>query len=57
MFLLQKFACSIKHVKKYMGVLENIELEDVSSHELCLQKNAFEIRLGFENLEIYTLKA
>ena len=27
------------------------------SEELCLQKIAFEIRLGFENLEIYTLQA
>ena len=33
------------------------ESEDVSPHKLCLQKIAFEIRLGFENLEIYTLQA
>ena len=26
-------------------------------HKLCLQKIAFELRLGFENLEIYTLQA
>ena len=26
-------------------------------HKLCLQKIAFDIRLGFENLEIYTLQA
>ena len=31
--------------------------EDVWPHKLCLQKIAFEIRLGFENLEIYTLQA
>ena len=28
-----------------------------SPHKLCLQKIAFELRLGFENLEIYTLQA
>ena len=33
------------------------ESEDVSPHKLCLQKIAFELRLGFENLEIYTLQA
>ena len=31
--------------------------EDVSPHKLSLQKIAFEIRLGSENLEIYTLQA
>ena len=33
------------------------ESEDVTPHKLCLQKIAFELRLGFENLEIYTLQA
>ena len=33
------------------------ETEDVSPHKLCLQKIAFELRLGFENLEINTLQA
>ena len=33
------------------------ESEDVSPHKLCHQKIAFELRLGFENLEIYTLQA
>ena len=33
------------------------ESEDVSPHELCIEKIAFELRLGFENLEIYTLQA
>ena len=33
------------------------ESEDVSHHKLCFEKIAFEIRLGFENLEIYTLQA
>ena len=32
------------------------EPEDVSPHKLCLQKIALEIRLGFENLEIYNCK-
>ena len=40
-----------------IGVLENRESEVVSPHKLCLQKIAFELRLGFENLEIYTLQA
>ena len=33
------------------------ESEDVTPHKLCLQKIAFELRLGSENLEIYTLQA
>ena len=33
------------------------ESEDVSPNKLCLQKIAFELWLGFENLEIYTLQA
>ena len=32
------------------------EPEDVSPFKLCLQKIALEIRLGFENLEIYNCK-
>ena len=32
-------------------------MEDVSPHKLGLKKIAFELRLGFENLEIYTLQA
>ena len=32
------------------------ESEDVLPHKIGLQKIAFEIRLGFENLEIYTLQ-
>ena len=41
----------------YRGFGKHRESEDVSSHKLCLQKIAFEIRLGFENLEIYILQA
>ena len=33
------------------------ESEDGSPHKLCPQKIAFELWLGFENLEIYTLLA
>ena len=33
------------------------ESEDVSLHILGLQKIAFELRLGFENIEMYTLQA
>ena len=33
------------------------ESEYVSPHKLGLQKIAFELRLGFENIEIYTLQA
>ena len=33
------------------------ESEDVSPRILCLQKIVFEPRLGFENVEIYTLHA
>ena len=35
-----------------IGVLGNIE-----NQKMCLQKIAFELWLGFENLEIYTLQA
>ena len=31
--------------------------DDVSPHKLGLQKIAFELRLGFENIDIYTLQA
>ena len=31
------------------------ESEDVSPNKLGLQKIAFELKLGFENIEIYTL--
>ena len=41
----------------YRGSQKHRESEDVSPHKLCLQKISFEIRLGFENLEIYTLQA
>ena len=37
--------------------LKHRESEDVSPHKLCLQKIAFELWFGFENLEIYTLQA
>ena len=40
-----------------IGVWKHRESEGVSPHKLCLQKIAFELRLGFENLEIYTLQA
>ena len=33
------------------------ESEDISPYELCIEKIAFELRLGFENLEIYTSQA
>ena len=33
------------------------ESEDVSPDKLGLQKTAFELRLGFENIEIHTLQA
>ena len=39
-----------------IDVLENIENQKMF-HKLCLLKIAFELRLGFENLEIYTLQA
>ena len=48
------------HVKNvYIGFLENIENKKIiiSPHIVCLQKIAFELKLGFENLEIYTLQA
>ena len=44
-----------KHIYRRFG--KHRESEDVSPHKLCLQKIAFEIRLGFENLKIYTLQA
>ena len=57
MILLQKIVCTILHVKNVsIGVLKS-ESEDVSPHVLCIEKIAFEQRLGFENLEIYTLQA
>ena len=31
--------------------------DDVSPHKLGLQKIVFELRLGFENIDIYTLQA
>ena len=41
-----------------IDVLENIENQKMfRPTKLCLQKIAFEIRLGLENLEIYTLQA
>ena len=51
--------CTILHVKNVsIGVLENIENQKIfSPHKLCLQKIAFELWLGFENLEMYTLQA
>ena len=33
------------------------ESEDKLPHKLCLQKIAFKLWLGFENLEMYTLQA
>ena len=41
----------------YRLFVKHREWEDVSPHKLCLQKIAFELRLGFENLEIYILQA
>ena len=41
----------------YRHFEKHSESEDVSLHELCIEKIAFELRLGFENLEIYTLQA
>ena len=32
------------------------ESEDISPHKLCLQKIAFELWFGFENLEMYILQ-
>ena len=40
-----------RHFGKYR------ESEDVSPHKLGLHKNAFELRLSFENIEFYTLQA
>ena len=41
-----------------MVYIENQKMiEDVSPHKLCLQKIAFELSLGFVNIEIYTLQA
>ena len=40
-----------------IGILDIRESEDVAPHKLGLQKIAFERRLGFENLEMYTLQA
>ena len=45
-------------VKRFYRRFEkHIESEDISPHELCIEKLAFELRLGFENLKIYTLQA
>ena len=41
----------------FMCFEKQSESEKVSPHELWLEKIAFELRLGFENLEIYTLQA
>ena len=42
----------------YIGVLENIENQKTFRPTNCVsRKIAFEIRLGFENLENYTLQA
>ena len=41
----------------FMCFEKQSESEEVSPHELCLEKIAFELRLGFENLEIYKLQA
>ena len=41
----------------YRRFEKHSESEDVSPHELCKEKIAFELRLGFRNLEIYTLQA
>ena len=40
-----------------IGILENRESDDVSPYKLGLQKIAFELRLGFENIESFTLQA
>ena len=40
-----------RHLGKYR------ESEDVSPHKLGLQQIAFELRIGFENIIIYTLQA
>ena len=39
-----------RHFGKYR------ESEDASPHKLGLQKIAFELRLGYENIESYTLQ-
>ena len=59
MILPKKIVCTILHVKNVsLGVLENIKNQKIfPPYKLCLQKIAFEIRLCFENLEIYTLQA
>ena len=40
----------------YRNFGKHRESEDVSPHKLGLRKIAFELRLGFENIEMYTLK-
>ena len=40
----------------YRRFEKHSESEDVSPHELCIEKIAFELRFGFDNLEIYTLQ-
>ena len=45
-------------VKRFYRRFEtHSESKDVSPHELFIEKLAFELRFGFENLEIYTLQA
>ena len=41
----------------YRRLEKHSESEEISPQELCLQKVAFELRLGFDNLEVYTLQA
>ena len=43
--------CFYRHFGKHR------ESEDVSPHKLGFKKIAFELRLGFENIEINTLQA
>ena len=47
-------ACEKRFYRRFE---KHSESEDVSPHELCIETIAFELRLGFENLEIYTLQA
>ena len=51
---LYHFTCN-KRFHRHFG--RHIESEDVSPHKLCLQIIAFELRLGYENIENYTLQA
>ena len=45
--------CEKKRFYRHFG--KHRESENVSPHKLGLQKIAFELKLGFENIEIYTL--